>query len=319
MRVTPGTVFAALLLIGLAAVPAYTVPFEQPFYLSLARRIMILAIAALSLNLIMGYGGLISMGHAAYIGIGGYTVGILAHHDVTSAWIQWPLALVFSGAVALVFGLISLRTRGVYFIMITLALAQMLFFLGISLEEYGGDDGLPLLFRSEFVGLVDLGVDLGDELVFYYFVYVLLIGCFWLMHRVVNARFGMVIQGLRSNEARMQALGFPVLRYQLTAFVLAGVMAGLAGVLLANHTDFVNPEMAHWTRSAELLVMVLLGGMGSLAGPIVGAAALLFLEDFLAGITEYWALILGPFLVLVVLFARNGLLGLLDRWSRRDG
>ena len=313
MRPTLPTIFVALLLIAFAALPAYTVTFEQPFYLALARRIMILAIAALSLNLVMGYGGLISMGHAAYIGIGGYTVGILAHHDVTSAWIQWPAALVFSAALAVVFGLISLRTRGVYFIMITLALAQMLFYLGISLEQYGGDDGLPLLFRSEFGGLIDLG----DDLTFYYFVYALLLACFWLMQRLVNSRFGMVIQGARSNEVRMQALGFPTFRYQLTAFVLAGTMAGLAGVLLANHTDFINPEMAHWTRSAELLVMVLLGGMGSLAGPIVGAAVLLFLEEFLAGFTEYWALILGPFLVLVVLFARNGILGLLA--ARRDG
>jgi branched-chain amino acid transport system permease protein len=315
MRVAPSTVFVALLLVAFAALPVYTVSFEQPFYLALVRRIMILAIAALGLNLIMGYGGLISMGHAAFIGIGGYTVGILAHHDVTSAGIQWPLALAFAAAVALVFGLISLRTRGVYFIMITLALAQMMFFLGVSLEAYGGDDGLPVLSRSDFGGAIDLG----DDVTFYYFVYALLLACFWLMSRLVNSRFGMVIRGIRSNEARMQAIGFATLRYQLTAFVLAGMMAGLAGALLANHTDFINPEMAHWTRSAELLVMVLLGGMGSIAGPIVGAAALLLLEELLAGITEYWALILGPIMIVIVLFARNGLLGMIDRWSGRDG
>jgi branched-chain amino acid transport system permease protein len=199
--------------------------------------------------------------------------------------------------------------------MITLALAQMMFFLGVSLEAYGGDDGLPVLSRSDFGGAIDLG----DDVTFYYFVYALLLACFWLMSRLVNSRFGMVIRGIRSNEARMQAIGFATLRYQLTAFVLAGMMAGLAGALLANHTDFINPEMAHWTRSAELLVMVLLGGMGSIAGPIVGAAALLLLEELLAGITEYWALILGPIMIVIVLFARNGLLGMIDRWSGRDG
>jgi branched-chain amino acid transport system permease protein len=305
--------FVVLLLVGFAALPVL-IP-DQPFYLNLARRIMILAIAALSLNLIMGYGGLISMGHAAYIALGGYTVGILAHHDVTSAWIQWPLALAVSAAVALVFGLISLRTRGVYFIMITLALAQMLYYLGVSLEVYGGDDGMPILFRSELGGLIDLA----DDGSFYYLVYGLLLACLGLMHRIVNSRFGMVIQGARSNEARMEALGFPTLRYRLAAFVIAGVMAGLAGALLANHTDFISPEMGYWTRSAELLVMALLGGMGSLAGPVVGATALLFLEELLSAFTEYWALFLGPILVLVVLFARNGLLGLLSPRGGRDG
>ena len=313
MKLDPARAFVVLLLAGFAVLPVL-IP-EEVFYLNLARRMMILAIAALSLNLIMGYGGLISMGHAAYIALGGYSVGILAHHDITSAWIQWPVALAVSAVVALIFGLISLRTRGVYFIMITLALAQMLYYLGVSLEVYGGDDGLPVLFRSELGGLIDLG----DDTSFYYLVYALLLACLLLMHRIVNSRFGMVVQGARSNEARMEALGFPTLRYRLTAFVMAGVIAGLAGALLANHTDFVSPELGYWTRSAELLVMALLGGMGSLAGPVVGATTLLFLEEVLSGFTEYWALILGPILVLVVLFARNGLLGLLSPRRGRDG
>jgi len=313
MKLDPARAFVVLLLAGFAVLPVL-IP-EEVFYLNLARRMMILAIAALSLNLIMGYGGLISMGHAAYIALGGYSVGILAHHDITSAWIQWPVALAVSAVVALIFGLISLRTRGVYFIMITLALAQMLYYLGVSLEVYGGDDGLPVLFRSELGGLIDLG----DDTSFYYLVYALLLACLLLMHRIVNSRFGMVVQGARSNEARMEALGFPTLRYRLTAFVIAGVIAGLAGALLANHTDFVSPELGYWTRSAELLVMALLGGMGSLAGPVVGATTLLFLEEVLSGFTEYWALILGPILVLVVLFARNGLLGLLSPRRGRDG
>jgi branched-chain amino acid transport system permease protein len=314
MKFDAARLFVVVLLAGFAVLPLL-VP-DEPFYLNLARRIMILAIAALSLNLIMGYGGLISMGHAAYVALGGYAVGILAHHDIASAWIQWPLALAVTAMVALVFGLISLRTRGVYFIMITLALAQMLYYFGVSLDTYGGDDGMPVLFRSDLGGLIDLG----DDTSFYYLVYGLLLGCLLLMHRLVNSRFGMVIQGARSNEARMQSLGFPVLRYRLTAFVISGMMAGLAGALLANHTDFVSPDMGNWTRSAELLVMALLGGMGSLAGPVVGAAALLFLEEFLSAFTEYWALFLGPILVLVVLFARNGLLGMLSpRGGGGDG
>ncbi len=156
-------------------------------------------------------------------------------------------------------------------------------------------------------------IDLSDKTNLYWLVYVLLILCLWISHRMVNSRFGMVIQGARSNEARMEAIGYPTFRYKLTAFVIAGMMAGLSGILLANHTDFVNPDMMHWTRSGDLIIMVLLGGMGSLAGPIVGAVAFLVLEELLAGVTEYWQLIFGPFLILVVLFARGGLLGFFDR------
>ena len=296
----------------LALAPAYAAWVETPFYLDLGRRMMILAIGALSLNLIMGFGGMISFGHAVYIGIGAYTVGICAFHEVTSGFIQWPLALAVSAAVALVFGVISLRTRGVYFIMITLALAQMTFYLGISLDQYGGDDGLTVYAPSDFAGLIDVD----DDLSFYYVVFVLLALCLWFSQRLVRSRFGMVLQGARQNEGRMEAIGVPVFRYKLTAFVIAGTMAGLAGALLANHSDFVNPEMAHWTRSGDLIIMVLLGGMGSIAGPIVGAAVFLLLEELLSGVTQYWQVIFGPFLILVVLFARGGILGL---FSRRDG
>jgi len=309
----PATIVVIALFVLLALVPVVSEWTEVPFYTDFGRRMMILAIAALSLNLIMGYGGMISFGHAAYVGIGAYAVGICAHHGIYSGFIQWPLAVAGSAVVALIFGAISLRTRGVYFIMITLALAQMMFFLFVSLDKYGGDDGLPLVQPSEFAELIDLS----DKTSLYYLVFVLLVLCFWICRRLVNSRFGMVIQGARSNEARMEALGYPTLRYRLTAFVIAGMMAGLAGALLANHTDFVNPDMMHWTRSGDLIIMVLLGGMGSLAGPIVGAVVFLALEEVLAGVTEYWMLIFGPFLVLVVLFARGGLLGFLDR--RREG
>ena len=295
--------------LALAFVPAIAEWTEVPFYADFGRRMMILSIGALSLNLIMGYGGMISFGHAAFVGIGAYTIGICAEHELVDGFIQWPLALVVSALFALVFGAISLRTRGVYFIMITLALAQMMYFLGVSLDRYGGDDGLPLVEPSYFADLIDLS----DKTNLYWLVYVLLILCLWISHRMVNSRFGMVIQGARSNEARMEAIGYPTFRYKLTAFVIAGMMAGLSGILLANHTDFVNPDMMHWTRSGDLIIMVLLGGIGSLAGPIVGAVAFLVLEELLAGVTEYWQLIFGPFLILVVLFARGGLLGFFDR------
>jgi len=299
----------------LAIIPAIAAWTDVPFYNDLGLRLMILAIGALSLNLIMGYGGMISFGHAVYVGIGAYTIGICAEHELVSGFIQWPLALASSALFALIFGAISLRTRGVYFIMITLALAQMMYFLGVSLDRYGGDDGLPLAEPSDFGGLIDLS----DKTSLYYLVFALLLFCLWISHRLVNSRFGMVIQGARSNEARMQAIGFPTFRYRLTAFVIAGTMAGLAGVLLANHTEFVNPDMMHWTRSGDLIIMVLLGGMGSLVGPIVGAMVFLLLEEFLSGVTEYWQLIFGPILILVVLFARGGLLGFLTRKDDENG
>ena len=309
MKVNRETIVCVLIFLLLAMVPAIAALTDVPFYLDLARRMMILAIGALSLNLIMGYGGMISFGHAVFIGIGAYTVGICAEHEIVSGYIQWPLALIISAMFAVVFGAISLRTRGVYFIMITLALAQMMYFLGVSLDRYGGDDGLPLAEPSNFSGLIDLS----EKTSLYYLVFGLLIFCLWICQRIVNSRFGMAIQGARSNEERMQAIGFPTFRYKLTAFVIAGAMAGLAGALLANHTDFVNPDMMHWTRSGDLIIMVLLGGMGSLSGPIVGALVFILLEEALSGITEYWQLIFGPFLILVVLFARGGLLGFLEK------
>jgi len=304
-----GTIF-----VGLGLVPLFAGLTQTPFYLDLARRMMILAIGALSLNLIMGYGGLISFGHAAYIGIGAYVVGICAEHELVSGFIQWPLAIIVSGLFAIIFGLISLRTRGVYFIMITLALAQMMYFLGVSLDRYGGDDGLPLIERSNFGAVVDIT----NNVTLYFIVLGALVLSLLFCKRLINSRFGMVLQGTRSNETRMKTIGFPSLRYQLTAFVIAGMMAGFAGALLANHTDFINPDMMHWTRSGDLIIMVLLGGMGSLAGPVVGALAFILLEELLSGVTEYWQLIFGPFLILVVLFARGGLLGFFANKEQRD-
>lgn len=314
MRLPARTIVVLIVLAILAAVPAISAWTDVPFWMDLARRMMILSIAALSLNLLMGFGGMISFGHAVYIGIGAYAVGICAFYDVTDGYVQLAIALVGSALLALIFGAISLRTRGVYFIMITLALAQMIFYLGVGLDTYGGDDGLPINESSNF-GLIDLG----SNVPFYYLTLVLLVLALLFMNRLVNSRFGMVLQGIRSNEARMQALGFPTLRYRLAAFVIAGMMAGLAGVLLANHTNFANPEMMHWTRSGDLIVMVLLGGMGTVAGPVIGTVVYLALEEFLSGFTEYWQVIIGPILVLVALFVHGGLLGFLSEGRRRDG
>jgi branched-chain amino acid transport system permease protein len=291
----------------LALLPLYTTFTGNFFLLTLFTRIVILAIAATSLNLIMGYGGMVSFGHAVFIGIGGYAVGMLAKEGINSGFVQWPLALVVSALFALAVGALSLRTRGVYFIMITLAFAQMVYYVAVGLDRYGGDDGLTIYRRSDFAGLVNLS----NKTLFYYLCLAALVGTIYLTWRLVNSRFGLAIQGARSNDRRMRAIGFPTFRYRLTCFAIAGTMCGLAGVLNANHSDFVSPALMHWTRSGDLIVMVVLGGMASTFGPLIGAVALLVLEEALSGITEYWQIILGPLLLLVVLFARGGIDGLL--------
>jgi branched-chain amino acid transport system permease protein len=302
----PRTIIVAALLLLLALLPVYVAAGGNNFLLILFTRIVILALAATSLNLILGYGGMVSFGHAVYLGIGGYVVGILAKEGTNSGLVQWPLALLVSALFALVIGALSLRTRGVYFIMITLAFSQMVYYVAVSLDRYGGDDGLTINRRSQF-GLLNLS----NKIVFYYLCLALLLIIIFFVARLVNSRFGMVIRGANSNERRMRAIGFPVFRYRLLCFVIAGTLCGLAGVLLANHTDFVSPAMMHWTRSGDLIVMVVLGGMGSTFGPLIGAVALLVLEEALSGVTEYWQIILGPMLLLIVLFARGGIVGML--------
>jgi len=304
---TPRNVIIAAVLIALLLLPVFVAFTGKIFMLTLFTRIIILALAAVSLNLILGYGGMMSFGHAAYLGIGGYAVGILAHEGITSGFVQWPAALAASALFALVIGALSLRTRGVYFIMITLAFAQMAYYAASGLARYGGDDGLTINTRSQFAGLINLS----NKTAFYYLCLLLLFGCIYLVWRLVNSRFGMVIGGVRSNEVRMRAIGFPTYRYQLACFVIAGTMCGLAGALLANATDFVSPSMMYWTRSGDLIIMVVLGGMGSLFGPLIGTIALLVLEEALSGVTEYWQIILGPLLLLIVLFARGGIDGIL--------
>jgi branched-chain amino acid transport system permease protein len=306
-------VVVILLLLALVLLPVYVEFTGSRFLLTLFTRIVILALAAVSLNLILGYGGMMSFGHAAYLGIGGYSVGILAFEGVTSGFVQWPVALLVSALFALVIGALSLRTRGVYFIMITLAFAQMAYYIVAGLARYGGDDGLTIEKRSQFFPPLNLS----NKMQFYYLCLALLFASIYLVWRIVNSRFGLAVQGARSNDTRMRAIGFPTYRYKLTCFVIAGTLCGLAGALLANHTDFVSPGMMYWTRSGDLIIMVVLGGMGSTFGPLFGAVALLVLEEVLSGITEYWQIILGPLLLLVVLFARGGIGGLLGKMRQK--
>ena len=296
----------ALAIALLVALPPVMIAIGQTFYIDLVRRIMILAIAAISLNLILGYGGMVSFGHAAYLGIGAYAVGILGFYGVTNGWLQWALAVGASAAVAAAIGAVSIRTSGIYFIMITLAFTQMLYYLGISLEEFGGDDGMRLKAKSQFAGLIDLR----DPVAFYYLALALMLLAVFIVYRIVNSRFGMVLRAAKSNEARTRALGFSPYPYRLAAFVLAGAMCGLAGALYANHTNYIVPGLMSWQQSGDIMFMVILGGMASTAGPVLGTFALLFVEEVLKGWTEHWQVILGPLLVLSVIFFRRGLAGI---------
>ena len=305
-----------------AIVPPLTIIFDQPFYMDLIARIMIFAIAAVSLDLILGHGGMVSFGHAAYMGIGAYAVGVLSYYGIDNGFLQIPLALGAAALIGLVFGALSLLTSGVYFIMITLAFAQMLYFLAISLEEFGGDDGMSSM-RSEFSGLIDMY----DTVQFYYLIFTILVLVLFGLHRLVLSRFGMVIRASRSNEKRMHAVGFPTFRYKLAAFTIASTICGLAGVLFANLNEFVSPDVMHWTHSGEIMIMVIMGGMGTLIGPVLGATAFLLLEEYLPewmemAVTnggEHWAIVMGPILIAIVLFGRGGIHALFASRGKRNG
>jgi branched-chain amino acid transport system permease protein len=312
----PRGLITVLLLLMLAVLPLLTQAFDQRYLLSIGTRIVIWAIAAISLNMILGYGGMVSFGHAMFFGIGGYAVGILAHHGIASGWIQWPAGIVAAALWAAVIGALSLRTRGLYFIMITLAFAQLVYYLGAGLEAYGGDDGLNIS-RSRFAGLLDLR----DKASFYWLCFALLCGTLWFCSRFANSRFGLVIRGAKSNDLRMTALGFPVFRYRLAAFILSGALGGLAGILLANEGAYISPAMMSWVKSGDLIVIVVLGGMGTLFGPLYGAIAFFALEETLPplldlgrkGWGEYWQIAFGPMLVLVALYAKGGIDSLFGR------
>jgi branched-chain amino acid transport system permease protein len=293
----------------LLALPQFMVAIKQPFYIDLVRRIMILAIAAVSLNLILGYGGLVSFGHAAYLGIGAYAVGILGFYGIANGWLHILAAVTASALVALAIGAVSIRASGIYFIMITLAFTQMLYYLGVSVAEFGGDDGMRLKSRSQFSGLIDLG----DPVAFYYLALVLMLLSVYLVARIVNSRFGLALRATKSNEARSRAIGFSPYPYRLAAFVISGALCGLAGALYGNHTNYITPSLMSWLQSGDLMFMVILGGIATAAGPVLGAFALLVVEEILKGWTQYWQVILGPLLVMSVIFFKRGLAGIASR------
>ena len=301
-----------------ACLPLLAIYSGQEYLISLFCRILIYGLAAVSLDLLLGFGGLISLGHAAFVGVGAYVVGIFFYHasEATpflgfipgseNAVIVWFVAILTSAFFALVIGALSLRTTGMHFIMITLAFAQMTYYFFVGLGKYGGDDGLSLYSRNSFPGL-----DLADDLTFYYLCLLLLSLFLILVYRLVHSRFGLVIRGASNNNRRVQALGINSYGYKLVCFVIAGAGAGLAGALLANQTEYISPGLMHWSVSGELMVMVLLGGIGSLFGPVLGAALFLLLEEFLAMYTEHWMVYMGPILIIVVIFAKKGVFGLL--------
>ena len=308
-RFSSADVVALLIFAALAAVPFAAKLWPEVYVMGLVTRVMIFAIAAVSLDFIVGYGALVSFGHAAFVGLGAYSAGILASHGIGDTLIALPVAILVSTLFALATGVVCLRTRGVYFIMITLAFSQMAFFTASSLSPYGGDDGLTLHARNTFAGFAWMK----SEGAIYYVAFAFLLIAYLLCRAFVASRFGRVLRGARQNPARMAALGFEVFRYQLVAYAISGALAGASGFLLANATNFVSPAYMSWQRSGELIIIVVLGGLGTLYGAIIGAAAFILSEEWLSGFTEHWKMIFGPLLILVVVFARGGLVGLLAR------
>ncbi len=307
----PSTLLPLLLLAGLALVPWVAAAIDQPFYVAFFARIVIYAIAASALNLALGYGGLVSFGHALFLGVGAYAVAIPSFLDVGNGWVHLALCLLFSGVAAGVTGAISLRTSGIAFIMITLAFAQMGYFLFVSLKNFGGDDGLPIAQTSRFGPL-----NLGSPLAVYVVSFVVLLLATWWLARLRVAPFGMALRGAQQNARRVNAIGLPALRYQLVAYVLSGMFCGVAGLLLANLNAFASPSAMAWTVSGELIVMVVLGGMGTVWGPLLGVLAFLGLEEVLKGLTEHWMALFGPLIVVMALVGKQGLAGLLQRLDR---
>lgn len=305
----------ALIFVILLLVPLIANVSSNSFITSMATRFVIYALAAVSLDLVLGYGALISFGHAAFFGLGGYVVAIVGFQmdagSTTFGWVGshsalviWPLAMLVAGFVGLLIGFLSLRTTGVQFIMITLAFAQMLYFVLVGLVVYGGDDGLSITVRNVLPGL-----DLSKDTTFYYVCLALMAVWVWVCRRIVNSPFGMVLRGFKQNERRNVNLGYAPMRYKLTAFVISAAGTGLAGALWANYALYASPDMAAWLKSGDFMAMIVLGGMGSIYGPILGAAVYLGLEQTLTAWTENWMLFLGPILILVVLYAKRGLFG----------
>ena len=309
-----------LLIAGFALFPIFTHFADLPFWNDVAMRIMLLGMAAMGLNLVLGYGGMVSFGHAAFIGIGAYCVGISQFYGITNGWAHLLFSFVACGAAGLVIGYLALRTSGIYFIMITLAFAQMLFFLFVSLETYGGDDGMSI-DRAAF-GVVDLY----DPLRLYFLIWICLALVGLALMFIVRSRFGVTLRAIKSNESRVEAMGLVPLRFKITGYVISAVICGLAGALFASWQEYVSPDIMHWTRSGELMIIIILGGLATLAGPLLGAIVFLLLEEMLPWLlgvvapayAENWMILFGPILIMVVMFGRGGLVGLLDRWRAAD-
>jgi branched-chain amino acid transport system permease protein len=298
--------FVGALFLFLALVPVYAYVYKEAFYLTLFGRIMIYAIAASAVNLLVGYTGLVSLGHALFLGLGAYAVGISSFHGLTNGWAQLAIAVIGAAVVAFLTGLIVLRTTGMAFIMITLAFAQMAFYLGISLKTYGGDDGIRLEARSDLFPL-----DLSNNYVLYILTFCILCLTTYGLYRLVQSPMGYTLRGIKQNERRMLSMGYNVRGYKLAAYVISAAITSVAGFLLANLTSYTSPSYSAWTVSGDLVVMIVLGGMGTIIGPIVGAAGLLLFEEWLSGLTQHWMAPLGIAIVLVVLVARKGIYGTL--------
>lgn len=311
-RATPAGRMSWLIMAALIAVPLYAQATQQPFLLTLVTRIAILAIAAMSLDLILGVGGLVSFGHALFFGLGAYATGMLAQHGVSSGWLHLLCAVAVSALVAVVTGAIALRTRGIAFIMITLAFAQMFYFFAVGLREYGGDDGFALAAGSQFGA-----VQLTDPLTLYVVSACLLMALLAFGRRFLHTAMGMTLGGIRINERRMQALGIPTTRCKRAAYVVAAVLSSVAGMLFANLTQFVAPSYLSWTMSGDLIVMVVIGGAGTFIGAVLGAFAIVLAEEGLKAMTEHWMLVMGPLIVVAVLVNRHGLAGLLESFGAR--
>jgi branched-chain amino acid transport system permease protein len=312
-----------IILTLLVAVPAYAVMMDEPFTITLATRAVIFALAGVGLNLALGQGGLVSFGHAAYFGMGGYAMGILASHaqnyepimqvpflieGTNSMPVIWLVAIVMSGLLALIIGALSLRTSGVYFIMVTLAFGQMFYYFTISWPAYGGEDGLSIYVRNQFPGLNTL-----DPIQFFGICFVILCAMLLLVDRLNKSPFGMALNGAHQNEERVLTVGINVYRVRLVAFVISGAITGLAGALFADLNRFVSPSMFSWQVSGEIMIFIILGGVGRLFGPVAGAVLYIMLEHFLGDLSEYWFIYLGAILLLVVLFAKGGVVGKLAR------
>ena len=308
----PATLVPLLLLSLLALVPLAAALADQPFYVAFFARIIIYAIAASALNVALGFGGLVSLGHALFLGMGAYSVAIPAYHGIDSGWVHLAVCVASCGLVGLFTGAISLRTSGIGFIMITLAFAQMGYFVFVSLKQYGGDDGTPITATSRF-----FGQDLGQPLVVYGVAFVLLCLVLWWTARLRVSPFGMVLRGARQNPRRVNAVGFQARRYQLAAYVMSAVLCGIAGMLLANLTAFASPATLSWIISGDLIVMIVLGGLGTVFGPLLGAVAFLGAEEVLKMVTEYWPAIFGLAIFMVAMLRTAGLAGLLEKLGGR--